>query len=98
MKTMNWLFALLGSATFGAHAFVRLRQRRALVLALLAALATSGWADTVGGNVFLQGNYVEVGIHPSGSFGSSVNAPAGFHARMLRRAFTRVAEAGDWAS
>lgn len=38
-------------------------------------------AETLTGNVFLQGNYVEVGIHPSGSFGSNVSPPAGFHAR-----------------
>jgi len=36
-------------------------------------------ADTVGGQVFLQGNYVEVGIHSNGYFGTSQNAPAGFH-------------------
>ena len=29
--------------------------------------------------VFLQGNFVEVGIHQAGSFGTSYSAPAGFH-------------------
>ena len=51
------------------------------LLSILAMLLPAAMADVVSGNVFLQGDYVEVGIHPSGSFGSSVNAPAGFHAR-----------------
>ena len=32
-------------------------------------------------DVFLQGNYVEVGINNAGSFGTSTSAPAGYHAR-----------------
>ena len=31
------------------------------------------------GEVFLQGNYVEVGIHQAGSFGTNASAPVGFH-------------------
>ena len=34
---------------------------------------------SVGGEIFLQGDYLEVGIHESGSFGTSNAAPAGFH-------------------
>src|ERR1700761_5952225 len=30
-------------------------------------------------NVFLKGNYVEVGINVNGAYGSSTNAPAGYH-------------------
>jgi hypothetical protein len=33
-------------------------------------------------NVFLQGHYVEVGISPVGSFGSSIGAPAGYHGNV----------------
>jgi hypothetical protein len=33
-------------------------------------------------NVFLQGNHVEVGISPVGSYGSSVGAPAGYHGNV----------------
>lgn len=33
------------------------------------------------GDVFLQGNYIEVGINPAGSFGSQAPAPAGYHPR-----------------
>ena len=45
----------------------------------VAAVATHAAAVESSGNVFLQGQFVEVGIHPAGSFGSSVTAPAGFH-------------------
>ena len=31
-------------------------------------------------NIFLKGNHVEVGIAPNGAFGTTVNAPAGYHA------------------
>jgi len=34
---------------------------------------------TVGDDIFLQGTYIEVGIHDAGSFGTSNSAPAGFH-------------------
>ncbi len=36
-------------------------------------------ADVVGDEIFLQGNYIELGIHEAGSFGSANQAPAGFH-------------------
>ncbi len=38
-------------------------------------------AQISGANVFLQGNYVEVGIAPNGAFGTTVDAPFGYHAR-----------------
>ena len=43
----------------------------AAVLHLLAGAAVA--------EVFLKGNYIEVGVHNSGSFGTSTPAPAGFH-------------------
>ncbi len=30
-------------------------------------------------NVFLKGEFVEIGVHPAGSFGSSTAAPSGYH-------------------
>ncbi|MBL7729830.1 MAG: gliding motility-associated C-terminal domain-containing protein [Chitinophagaceae bacterium] len=33
------------------------------------------------GCIFLQGNYVEVGIAPNGAFGTPASAPAGYHSR-----------------
>ena len=69
-----------GAGSGCRHSYTRLCLALLSVLTML--LPTSGAkADVVSGNVFLQGDYVEVGIHPSGSFGTSVNAPAGFHAR-----------------
>ena len=52
-----------------------------IVIALLYLLmpAAPARAVTSGGEVFLQGNYLEVGIHSSGSFGTSTAAPTGFH-------------------
>ncbi len=41
------------------------------------ALQASAQMDSC--NVFLKGNYVEVGISPTGSFGSSTPAPTGYH-------------------
>ena len=43
----------------------------------LGALQASAQMDSC--NVFLQGNYVEVGISPTGSYGTSVQAPSGYH-------------------
>ncbi len=37
----------------------------------------SGVQDCTGGNIFLKGSYIEVGIHVTGSFGTSVTAPTG---------------------
>ena len=54
----------------------RLRLKLGLLFAVLLAVG-SGESQ----NVFLKGKYVEVGVHPSGSFGSSVDAPSSYHAR-----------------
>jgi gliding motility-associated-like protein len=34
---------------------------------------------TACGDAFVKGNFVEVGVHPNGGFGSSCAAPAGYH-------------------
>ncbi len=52
-----------------------------LVGCLLLLLTFNLNAQLVSGNAFLQGSYVEVGIGPCGNFASTVNAPAGYHAR-----------------
>lgn len=51
----------------------------ACLLAIASTLPAR--AQLVSGNHFLQGNHVEVGIAPNGSFGSTVPAPAGYHPR-----------------
>lgn len=38
-------------------------------------------AQIFSGNCFIKGQFIEVGIGPCGTFGSSVNAPPGFHTR-----------------
>ncbi len=43
----------------------------------LSALQASAQMDSC--NVFIQGNYVEVGISPTGSYGTSVQAPGTYH-------------------
>ncbi len=55
--------------------------RSALVFAVCLAGTMNSRAQLVDCNVFLQGNYVEVGININGAFGSSVNAPTGYHPR-----------------
>lgn len=51
------------------------------VLALSTVAMTSANAQLVGGNTFLQGPYIEVGVAQNGAYGSTVNAPAGYHPR-----------------
>ena len=52
--------------------------------------------DTVGNEIFLQGNYVEVGIHNCASYGTQNNAPAGYHPRMGRLGFVADFQKDGW--
>ncbi|RYZ95907.1 MAG: hypothetical protein EOP47_24885, partial [Sphingobacteriaceae bacterium] len=52
-----------------------------LIIVIAAFLQVQGQSQLLGGNAFLQGNFIEVGINQCGSFGTTNNAPAGFHAR-----------------
>ena len=64
MKLRRWMFSYI------------------LIIILAGSLVgqvTPVEAVTVSGNVFLQGTYAEVGIGPNGTFGSIIDAPAGFH-------------------
>ncbi len=45
-----------------------------------SAIKASAQMDSC--NVFLQGNHVEIGISPVGSYGSSVGTPAGYHGNI----------------
>jgi gliding motility-associated-like protein len=38
-------------------------------------------AQMIGSDIFLQGDFVEVGVAQNGSFGTNGNAPAGYHSR-----------------
>lgn len=63
-----------------------------MVFAVLLATSTSvpvsalpgARSSAVGGEVFLGGNYIELGLAASGSFGTSGNAPAGFFGTAAR--------------
>jgi len=57
-----------------------MKKRYALLLLAGSLFTSKGtFAQMVGDCDFLQGNYVEVGVSPSGSFGTTVTAPAGYH-------------------
>jgi len=51
------------------------------IIAAILVYSNNTQAQIVSCNAFLQGNYVEVGINTNGAFGSSVNAPTGYHPR-----------------
>jgi hypothetical protein len=52
-----------------------------LATLLILANGNSAFAQLTGGNVFIKGSYVQLGIAPNGAFGSTINAPAGYNAR-----------------
>src|SRR6185312_4144662 len=51
----------------------------AIAVICLSAIQVHAQLDTC--NVFLQGNYIVVGININGAYGSSCIAPAGYHGR-----------------
>jgi len=53
----------------------------ALVLCLFSVIGTK--AQQSEGCIFLQGNYLEIGIAPNGAFGTPANAPPGYHPRPI---------------
>ena len=52
-------------------------KRKLIHFPFLALFLISGIVR--GQNIFLKGKYVEIGVHPAGSFGSSKAAPTGYH-------------------
>ncbi|MBC7887077.1 MAG: T9SS type A sorting domain-containing protein [Ferruginibacter sp.] len=52
-----------------------------LLLVLKVVMIEKVIGQIVSSNAYLKGNYVEVGIGPCGTYGSSVDAPAGYHPR-----------------
>lgn len=53
--------------------------------------------DTVGGDVFLQGNYMEIGVSASGSLGTASAAPANYHPQG-RSNISYVVDTDGWTS
>ncbi len=52
-----------------------------LAALLIIGTTLSSAAQIISGNAFLQSNYLELGIGPCGSFGTTVDAPSGYHPR-----------------
>ena len=48
-----------------------------MMVSMIIATTETARGDTVAGEVFLQGDFVEVGIHQAGSFGTVATAPSG---------------------
>lgn len=58
-----------------------IRSLVVLLLSILISSSASAQLDTC--NVFLKGNYIEVGIAPNGGFGSTKDAPLSYVARPV---------------
>jgi hypothetical protein len=56
----------------------------------------SGVQDCTGGHIFLKGSYIEVGIHTTGSFGTSVTAPSGYTYSGKRLGFISDYDKNGW--
>jgi VCBS repeat-containing protein len=55
--------------------------------------------DVVGGDVFLQGNYMEIGVSSAGSLGTANAAPAGYHPQAgLGGKISYVVDRDGWTS
>jgi hypothetical protein len=52
----------------------------------------------VGGEIFLKGTYVEVGIHSVGSYGTSQGAPSGFVYQGQQLGFIADFDKNGWYS
>jgi len=52
-----------------------------IAIAVSFLLLSSSEAQIIGGDAFLQGNVLEVGVATNGAFGSNGDAPAGYHPR-----------------
>ncbi|HNW98961.1 MAG TPA: HYR domain-containing protein [Bacteroidales bacterium] len=51
------------------------------VVFLYTLFSVNSFSQILSNNAFLKGNYVEVGISPCGTFGSSIAPPSGYHPR-----------------
>src|SRR5579872_4968764 len=47
----------------------------------LLPFGNTAFSQIVGGSVFMQGQWLEVGVAPNGSWGNNAPAPAGYHSR-----------------
>lgn len=52
-----------------------------IIFLSICLLANKSFSQIISGNCFIQGKYVELGIGPCGTFGTSIDAPPGYHPR-----------------
>ena len=78
---------------------MKTRQLLPLLILLLAHLHIAH-AQLIGGEAFLQGNFVEAGISACGSFGTNNAPPAGYHPNAPGGGLGYVADLGQdgWAT
>jgi len=55
-------------------------KKSVIIAAIFCGGSAYGQIDSC--NVFLRGNHLEIGISPSGSYGSCIDAPSGYHPRI----------------
>jgi len=84
----KYLFSVLRNfietrETFGTVNFIAQKKfsltRKLLFLLVVLPFGNSLYAQMVGDNIFLPGHFIEVGIAPNGSFGSTVDAPSTYY-------------------
>ena len=73
---------------------------RHLLLALSLCITSALHGQLIGGEAFLQGNFVEAGISACGSFGTNNAPPAGYHPNAPGGGLGYVADLGQdgWAT
>lgn len=73
---------------------------KVFVFSLLAILGNSKVnAQLVSADVFLKGDYVEVGVCANGAFGSGANAPTGYHPKGdTKMGFVADSDKDGWSS
>jgi len=60
-----------------------LNHTKLTCILFLVLIYNTSTAQQSQGCVFIQGDYIEIGIAPNGAFGTPADAPAGYHARPL---------------
>jgi gliding motility-associated-like protein len=58
-----------------------MKQKPIILVICFVAISSQLSAQIVNGNCFIKANYLELGIGPCGVFGSTVDAPPGYHPR-----------------
>ncbi|MEZ5013465.1 MAG: T9SS type B sorting domain-containing protein [Chitinophagales bacterium] len=66
---------------------------------LLILLSLQSYAQIVGSNAFMKGEFVEVGVNTCGAYGSNASPPAGFHPNVFSGlGFVADSDMDGWAT